>query len=122
MSSYIKYIKASVIGSALFFSVLPASHADTGVSGMSLIDCSVTGLSEDYKAQVCKPLQARVDQLLNGNAQAPAPIVMKEPLDIKQYQAQGINAIIKYSKDNSNINPAAGGGLKPEDSSTWTLQ
>jgi hypothetical protein len=115
MSDFIKYIKASVLGGALFFSVLPASHADTGVSGTSIIDCSVAGLSEDYKSQVCIPLQNRVDQLLNGIAQPPIPTVMKEALNIQEYRAKGVNAIIKFSKDNNNINSSAGGDEKPKE-------
>lgn len=118
------YIQASVLSGILLFSALPAMAADSGgVSGASIIDCSSSGLSADYVQNVCKPLQSEVDQLLNGVAQPPKPIVMKDPLDMQQYRASGINAIVQFTKNNNQVNSSQEQPNNPlDDIKLWNLQ
>lgn len=118
IKSYLSIFLASV---GMLFVSLPAMGADSP-TGQSIINCSVEGLSEDYKSHVCLPLQAKANELLGGYAKAPEPTLMIEKLNMLEYRAKGVDAIISSTKKTSSVNPSGGtsGGTITE--VPWTLQ
>ena len=102
----------------LFFSSSAAVAAD----GKSFLDCSNrAGESQAYIDSVCIPVQNHINELFSSSAQAPSPIVMTNLLDMQDYRAKGIAAIVQSSslsggskvndpnKDqNNNANNASG--------------
>ncbi len=91
MNKYFKlkfYTPIFLLG--LFLFILPFS-----VMAENIINCSLAGLSDLYKKNVCEPLKQHADNLLNSRAQAAEPVLIYEKLDIKAYRVQGIQAITK---------------------------
>lgn len=118
MSNLIKSYAPILLASAgmVFFSS-PAMGATTGES---IINCDSASYSDDYKVNVCKPLQDRADELLTGRAKAADPILMTEKLNIEDYRAKGIQAVVAASKGSSSVNPA-GGSTSQKDEIPWSL-
>lgn len=120
MSNLIKTYAPILLASVGIMLSLPAMGADSGgVSGSSIIKCD--GIpNQDYVTNVCLPLQTKADDLLNNTAKAPAPIIMTQQLNIDEYRAKGIDAIIKSTSGQSTVIPG-GGTTTTEPETPWHL-
>lgn len=123
MSNLIKTYGTLILASSgLLFVSLPAHSADApAVTGSSIINCSGASLDPDYVQLVCLPLQKNADDLLNGKAKAAAPIIMTQQLDIDEYRAKGVGAIIKSSQEENNVNSGLGSGNQNKVEVPWSL-
>lgn len=122
MSNLMKSCASILFASSVGVMVsLPVLAAEGGVSGASIISCDNIP-NQDYVTNVCLPLQSKADDLLNNTAKAPAPIIMTERLNIDEYRAKGIDAIINSTTGKTNVIPSSGGDTKPNDQDTsWHL-
>ena len=122
MSNLVKSYAPILLASVGMMVSLPALGADSGtVSATSIVNC--TGSSnQDYVDKVCLPLQGYDNGLLNGVAKAPDPKVMTQKLDMDEYRAKGVAAIIEFQSTtggSSTVN--SGGTTTTEPETPWHL-
>lgn len=119
VKSYAPILLASV---GMMMVSLPALGADSGtVSATSIVDCT-NSTNQDYIDKVCLPLQQYANGLLNGAAKAPDPTLMTQKLNIDDYRAKGVAAIIQFQSTTGGSSTIPSGGTTTTEPETpWHL-
>lgn len=122
MSNLVKSYAPILLASVGMMISLPAMGAESGaVSGSSIVKCSGS-TNQDFVDKVCLPLQQYADGLLGTSAKAPDPVVMKEPLNMNEYRAKGVDAIIQFQSTTGQSSTIPSGGTTTTEPETpWHL-